>query len=78
MQGWSGAVVGVGMLRGENKKGLRFIGFVVSWFLGFNISWFRNLLVSKGSWFLGFEISKFQRFSDPVLPIFDFMSLDGY
>ena len=49
--GWSGAEVGVGMLR----------GFLVVWFLGF---WFLGILVSKFCGFLvfGFLVLKFQGF----------------
>ena len=68
MIGWSGAGVGVGMLRG--------VGF--SWFLGFRGLLFQSLLVSK---FLGFDLflgssflvskSLFRGFND--LPNFGFM-----
>ena len=37
-------------------------GFLVSKFLGFKVAWF-----------LGFRISKFERFNDPILPMFHFM-----
>ena len=57
LRGWSGAGVGVGMLRGreipllENKK---FQSVLVSWFLVFFlfclVYWFLGLLVS---WFIG-------------------------
>ena len=53
--GWSGAGVGVGMLRGRGG------GFLVSWFLVFMASWFLAFLLSK---FLGFLFSTFQRFTE--------------
>ena len=64
-RGWSGAGVGVGMLRVS-----WFIGFFGCWFLGFLVSWFFGFLVA---WFLGFEVSWFQSFNDPRLPTFHLM-----
>ena len=85
--GWSGAGVGVGMLRGAGDS-LTWKTFLVSWCLvscfkkvlvyWFVVSWFQSLLVSKKDWLLGFEISKFQRFNDPMLPISHFMFFDRY
>ena len=51
---WSGAGVGVGMLRGRGV-----LGFLVSWFQSFLVSWFLSFLVS---WFLGFRVSWFVDF----------------
>ena len=80
-RGWSGAGVGVGMLRGAGD--FPYLNILVSWFLVFLVSWFAaswflaswflgslvsNFLGFKASWFLGFKISKFQRFNDPMLP----------
>ena len=74
-RGWSGAGVGVGMLRVlgipllDNDWLLGFLidgflvsrsfGILVSWFLGFLISWFLGLLVS---WFLCFKVSQIKSF----------------
>ena len=65
---WSGAGVGIGMLRGRGW-------FLVSWCLGFLVSWFRSFLVSK---FLGFKASKIYKIicscfledTDPISKIF--------
>ena len=58
---WSGAEVGVGMLRGAGGFHYlrKFIGFLVSWFL---VSWFVGFKASglRGfnvSWFLSFKVS---------------------
>ena len=53
--GWSGAGVGVGMLRGRAFSASWFLGFLLCWFLGFLVVGF---LVSTflGFWFLGPEV----------------------
>ena len=43
--GWSGARVGVGMLRGKRVLAFlasKFLGFSASKFLGFKVSWFQS------------------------------------
>ena len=75
--GWSGAGVGVGMLRGagDSLTCLRGAWFLVLLFLGFKVCWFLGFLVSK---FLSFLVSKFRLFNDPILPHFHFMFSGRY
>ena len=53
-RGWSGARVGVGMLRGGRAFPwltiTRFQSVLVSWLLGFKVSWFQSFKVSKSQW----------------------------
>ena len=68
-RGWSGAGVGVGLLRGREFLVSWFLGFlmfvcfsfVFVSFLGFFIAWFHRVLVSV-SWFQSVLVSWFQSF----------------
>ena len=85
-RGWSGAGVGVGMLRGRRGGSWlldclvsRFLGFLVFAFLifglfGFKVSWWQSFLVQrfKVSMIPHYQISMscFQEDIDPILKIF--------
>ena len=66
-RGWSGAGVGVAMLRGEafldslvpRFRGYRCLGFLVSWFIGFSVSGFLFFARFLVSWFPNFLVSTF-------------------
>ena len=53
-KGWSGAGVGVGMLRVGGSWFRGFLFCFASCFVGFWVSWFQSFSVSK---FIGFKVS---------------------
>ena len=70
-RGWTGAGVGVGMLRGRGV-----LGFLVSWFQSVLVSWFQSFLFSKFQRFTKLPCHVFWEILIPISKIFKNL-LDG-